>query len=90
MSSLPAVVYFVLDKHIPFDWQSKGRNAYLPYRLNFSSRWFLKLMELAELVKLTVLLRDNNLTKSVVTWKLLLDVLQDKEKNQFMALGFEN
>lgn len=44
--------------------------------------WISKLMEQAEM--LTVY----NLTKFHVSWRPLLDFLQDKEKNQLLNLGF--
>lgn len=42
-------------------------------------QWILKLLELAEMVKLTALPWDN-FTKFLATWKPLLKFLQDKEK----------
>lgn len=41
--------------------------------------------------KCTILIRDNNLTESLVAWRLLLDFLQGKkEKNETWTLGFED
>lgn len=44
------------------------------------------------MVKLTILLRDHNLTifLILVTWRPLLDCLQNKEKNQVLTSGFED
>lgn len=43
-------------------------------------------MELAEKVKLTALIRDNNLINFIVAWRPLLDFLKGKEKNVVLAL----
>lgn len=53
-------------------------------RMNFETN------ELAEMLKLTALLRDNNLTSMLVSSNLqTLNFLQDKEKkNQLLTLGF--
>ena len=52
--------------------------------------WMIKLMELAQMAKLTALIRENTVTGFVSIWKPLLDYLLVMQKNEVLILGFDD
>lgn len=52
--------------------------------------WMVKLVEPAEMMKLTTLIKEKSLSNFVFTWKLILDFLLEMERNTTLILGFDN
>lgn len=47
-------------------------------------------MELAEMTTLTTVMKDKSLFSFVSNWRLLLDFLLEKGKNDILILGFDD
>lgn len=52
--------------------------------------WMEMKMELAEMTKLTALIRDRALTRFYNDWKSLIDFQYETEKDEFKMHGFDN
>ena len=52
--------------------------------------WIVKLMDLAQMAKLTVLIREHSVSGFISTWQLLLEYLLVIEKNEVLTLGFSD
>lgn len=50
----------------------------------------MELMELDEMTKLIALTKDKELTAFLFVWKLHLDFLLYKDKNEVLTLGFDD
>lgn len=50
----------------------------------------MKLMELAEMVKLTTLLKEKTLSSFVFMWKPILDFLLETERNAVLIFVFDD
>lgn len=52
--------------------------------------WMVKLVQLAEMMKLTTLIKEKSLPNFVFTGKPILDFLLETERNATLILGFDN
>lgn len=52
--------------------------------------WMMKMMDIAEMAKLTALIRDQTLSKFNADWKSSLTFLHETEKNEFIIHNFDN
>lgn len=52
--------------------------------------WMVKVMEVSEMAKQTVLIKENDLFNLISTWKLLLDFCSKLKTMTFWLLGFDD
>lgn len=53
--------------------------------------WMVKLTWLPEMMKLTILIKENTLSRLFFSmWKLFLDFLLENGRNEILMLGFDN
>ena len=50
--------------------------------------WMFKLLKLAQMAKLTILMKDKNISRFKELWQPLLDYLLITERNEVMMIGF--
>lgn len=52
--------------------------------------WLVKVTELAEVAKLTSLIRERTITTFISGWNILMDFLLKKEENKLVIYGFDD
>ena len=53
-----------------------------------TEEWVIKLLDLAQIAKLTILMKDKNILRFKEIWQPLLNYLLITKKNEVMTIGF--
>ena len=65
-------------------YAQKWKNETIPT----ANEWIMKMMELAEMAKLTTIIKEGSVIKFMSDWKLFIEFLQETEKNDIYVCGF--